>query len=59
MSHLLRISSNISQPGSNTVSMFDINPSNPLDLKMVGKPISSGGELPVSVDMNPKTGDGN
>jgi len=44
-------------PGSNSVSMFFINPADPLDLKMIGKPVSSGGEFPVSVDISPKTGD--
>jgi len=38
--------------------MFYINPANPLNLKMVGKPVDSGGEFPVSVDASPKTGDG-
>jgi hypothetical protein len=38
--------------------MFSINPFNPSDLKMVGKPIGTGGEFPVSLDVNPKTGDG-
>jgi hypothetical protein len=52
------MSSNISQAGSNTISMFAINPHNPLDIKLVGKPIGSDGDFPVSVDMNPKTGDG-
>ena len=33
-----------------------INPQNPLDLKMVGKPIDSMVEFPVSVDMDPNTG---
>jgi len=35
--------------GSNTVVMFKINPSNPASLKMVGGPVSSGGEFPTSV----------
>jgi len=44
-------------PGSNTVSMFYIDPANPLNVKMVGKPVNSGGEFPVSVDASLKTGD--
>jgi len=44
-------------PGSNTVSMFHIDPANPLDIRMVGKPVSSRGEFPVSVDVSPKSGD--
>jgi len=43
--------------GSNTVSMFFINPVNPLDIRMVGKPVSSGGEFPVSLAVSPSTGD--
>jgi hypothetical protein len=39
-------------PGSNTVSMFSINPANPAKLKMVGGPVSSEGEFPMSVAIN-------
>ncbi|KAF4623301.1 hypothetical protein D9613_002396 [Agrocybe pediades] len=39
-------------PGSNTVSMFSINPSNPSKLTMVGGPVSSEGEFPMSVAIN-------
>ncbi|KAG8924889.1 hypothetical protein FRC00_004573 [Tulasnella sp. 408] len=35
--------------GSNTAVMFRINPENPSDLTMIGQPIKSGGEFPVSV----------
>jgi len=42
-------------PGSHTLSMFSINPQNALDLKMVGKPVSTGGEYPVSVDVDETT----
>lgn len=35
--------------GSNTLSLFSINPNNPIDIKMIGQPIGSGGEFPVSV----------
>lgn len=39
-------------PGSNTVSMFNINPSDPANIQAVGKPQPSGGEFPVSVAAN-------
>jgi hypothetical protein len=58
MTYCSERSSTIFQAGSNTISMFAINPHNPLDLKMVGEPINSGGDFPVSVDMNPKMGIG-
>lgn len=45
-----------SQPGSNTLSLFSINPSNPIDIRLVGDPTGSGGEFPVSVAFN-KAGD--
>lgn len=35
--------------GSNTVSMFKINPNDPTSLRMVGNPVCSGGEFPVSI----------
>ncbi|KAJ7593110.1 hypothetical protein C8J56DRAFT_930417 [Mycena floridula] len=38
--------------GSNTISLFSIDPTNPSQLKMVGKPVGSGGEFPVSVAFN-------
>ncbi|KDR69366.1 hypothetical protein GALMADRAFT_77472, partial [Galerina marginata CBS 339.88] len=40
--------------GSNTVSMFSINPANPSKLTMVGSPVSSEGEFPMSVAINAK-----
>ncbi|KIK63077.1 hypothetical protein GYMLUDRAFT_72314 [Collybiopsis luxurians FD-317 M1] len=43
-------------PGSNTLSIFSINPSNPIDIQLVGDPVGSGGEFPVSVAFN-KAGD--
>ncbi|KAE9400232.1 hypothetical protein BT96DRAFT_975483 [Gymnopus androsaceus JB14] len=43
-------------PGSNTLSLFSIDPSNPIDIKHVGDPVGSGGEFPVSVAFN-KAGD--
>ncbi|KAF8628087.1 hypothetical protein AX15_004104 [Amanita polypyramis BW_CC] len=42
--------------GSNTLSMFQINPKNPSDLKLLGKPVYSGGDFPISVAIN-KAGD--
>ncbi|CAL1706265.1 unnamed protein product [Somion occarium] len=39
-------------PGDNTVSLFSIDPKNPVDIKMIGTPQSSGGEFPVSVAFN-------
>jgi len=42
--------------GSNSVSMFSINPSNPLDIKLVGRPVSSVGEFPLSLCTSKKTG---
>jgi len=44
-------------PKSNTVSVFSINPSDPLDIKLVGKPFSSRGDFPVSIYVSPETGD--
>ncbi|KAJ8489507.1 hypothetical protein ONZ45_g13562 [Pleurotus djamor] len=40
-------------PGSNTISLFSINPNDPTDLRMIGKPTSSGGEFPVSLAFSP------
>ncbi|KAK7059161.1 hypothetical protein VNI00_001788 [Paramarasmius palmivorus] len=42
--------------GSNTVSLFSIDPASPSTLKPVGTPIPSGGEFPASVAFN-KAGD--
>lgn len=36
--------------GSNTVVMFHIDPEDPTNLKMVGSPADTMGEVPVSVD---------
>ncbi|TVY57955.1 hypothetical protein LCER1_G002355 [Lachnellula cervina] len=41
-------------PGSNTVSMFSINPSDPTKLTMIGAPASTLGEFPVSVTISQK-----
>ncbi|KAF8917413.1 hypothetical protein CPB85DRAFT_1431332 [Mucidula mucida] len=38
--------------GSNTISAFSINPSNPSDISLLGFPVGSGGEFPVSVAIN-------
>ncbi|KAF7312266.1 hypothetical protein MIND_00239600 [Mycena indigotica] len=38
--------------GSNTISIFTIDKQNPSSLKMLGKPIGSGGEFPISVAIN-------
>ncbi|KAJ7158737.1 hypothetical protein C8R46DRAFT_399097 [Mycena filopes] len=38
--------------GSNTISVFTIDPTNPTNLEMIGKPIGSGGEFPVSLAIN-------
>jgi len=39
-------------PGSNTLSMFNINRTNPAKLMMVGNPVSSEGEFPMSLAIN-------
>lgn len=41
-------------PGSNTLSMFTINPSNPQNLTLVGKPAGTLGDFPVSVTYSEK-----
>lgn len=38
--------------GSNTVSMFSINPDRPAEIKLIGEPISSEGEFPMSLAFN-------
>jgi hypothetical protein len=38
--------------GSNTLSVFAIDPQNPTNLEMIGKPVGSGGEFPVSLAIN-------
>jgi hypothetical protein len=38
--------------GSNTLSVFNIDPTNPTNLEMIGKPVGSGGEFPVSLAIN-------
>lgn len=39
-------------PGSSTISLFKINPNAPSELSMIGRPIGSGGEFPVSLAFN-------
>ncbi|KIJ62818.1 hypothetical protein HYDPIDRAFT_29968 [Hydnomerulius pinastri MD-312] len=39
--------------GSNTVSLFFINPLDPTHLEMIGSPVSSGGEYPIAVAFSP------
>ncbi|KAI0029711.1 hypothetical protein K488DRAFT_80018 [Vararia minispora EC-137] len=39
-------------PGSNSISLFSIDPTDPSTLTAVGPPIASGGEFPVSVAFN-------
>lgn len=43
-------------PGSNTVSVFKINPNSPSSIKLLGNPVGSGGDFPMSVAFN-KAGD--
>ncbi|KAK6531307.1 hypothetical protein TWF281_008119 [Arthrobotrys megalospora] len=40
--------------GSNTITMFCVDPKDPLKLTRVGKPITSHGDLPVSLAYSPK-----
>jgi len=44
------------QAGSNTVSMFAIDKREPSKLTMVGNPVGSGGDFPVSLAISKKTG---
>jgi len=39
-------------PGANTAALFSINPTAPEQLTMIGQPVSSGGEFPMSVAIN-------
>ncbi|KAF8520248.1 hypothetical protein BU17DRAFT_65590 [Hysterangium stoloniferum] len=43
-------------PGSNTIAMFSIDPEDPTNLQMVGQPVSTGGEFPVSVAISEQSG---
>jgi hypothetical protein len=38
--------------GSNTISVFNIDSTNPTNLEMIGEPVGSGGEFPVSLAIN-------
>lgn len=49
---LLNFYTVVLQSGSNTVSLFSIDPENPLEITQVGEPISSEGEFPISVAFN-------
>jgi len=40
--------------GSNTVSLFSINPNDPAQIHNIGKPVNSGGEFPMSLAFNAK-----
>jgi hypothetical protein len=40
------------QAGSNTISMFSINPDQPSQLEAIGKPVCSEGEFPMSLAFN-------
>lgn len=40
------------QPGSNTVSLFSIDPKNPVKIEQIGQPASSEGEFPMSIAFN-------
>ena len=42
----------VANPGSNTISWFKINPSDPLNPTLVGKPVSSLGDYPNSCDIS-------
>jgi hypothetical protein len=46
------------QAGSDSISMFEINPIDPTQIFQVGAPVNSGGNFPVSVDVSSKTGNG-
>ncbi|KAF7424398.1 hypothetical protein PC9H_009705 [Pleurotus ostreatus] len=39
-------------PGSNTLSLFTIDPNDPTNLQVIGAPVGSGGEFPVSLAFN-------
>ncbi|KAF8638263.1 hypothetical protein AX17_002285 [Amanita inopinata Kibby_2008] len=43
-------------PGSNTLTMWRVDPKNPLNIRRVGRPVPSGGDFPNSVVFN-KAGD--
>jgi hypothetical protein len=46
------------QAGSDSISMFEINPTDPTQISQVGEPVNSGGNFPLSIDVSNKTGDG-
>lgn len=42
--------------GSNTLATFSINVLSPTEITMIGKPVNTGGDFPVSVAVFPRTG---
>ncbi|KAM5535867.1 hypothetical protein V8D89_010485 [Ganoderma adspersum] len=38
--------------GSNTISLFSINPKTPTEISLIGNPVGSGGEFPMSLAFN-------
>ena len=40
------------QAGSNTISLFSIDPSAPTNINKIGNPVSSEGEFPISLAFN-------
>ena len=40
------------QAGSNTISLFSINPKTPTEISLIGNPIGSSGEFPMSLAFN-------
>ena len=40
------------QAGSNTISLFSINPNSPTVISQIGNPVSSEGEFPMSLAFN-------
>ncbi|THU86833.1 hypothetical protein K435DRAFT_921891 [Dendrothele bispora CBS 962.96] len=46
----------IANAGSNTVTMFNIDPNDPTNPTMAGFPVSSGGEFPISITVSKTTG---
>ncbi|KAK7692237.1 hypothetical protein QCA50_003862 [Cerrena zonata] len=39
-------------PGDNTVSLFSVDPKNPVNINLIGSPQNTGGEFPVSLAFN-------
>ncbi|KAJ7254997.1 hypothetical protein B0H12DRAFT_1289158 [Mycena haematopus] len=51
VSHTTKFVANVN-PGSNTISVFNIDLVNPARLTPIGNPVSSGGEFPISLVIN-------